>query len=254
MISFPKTPNSVRVPIFQTGCLKAEFDSTYPIHLNGIISQNEFQESINKINRSVSQKKSLLILAIVFCLSTVSGVILIIVGAIKHSESHYDGFPVLSGEITNSNSHNDRCSVLIGVGIGLGIIGMIFCAFGCLITQFPRVVRMRKVIAEESMKYASRSPIPCSWRLDTSSVWSQGYGYPRNNRLHYHLVIDIGRSVAPGRVLYQSKPVAPESTSIFERQYNYAPPLYFSTLAGFCSNCSAPKRDSSATFCASCGQ
>ncbi|CAF4636822.1 unnamed protein product, partial [Rotaria magnacalcarata] len=52
MIGVPVNSNSVYVPMVQTGCLKAEFDSTYPIHLNGIISQHEFQESIHKINFS----------------------------------------------------------------------------------------------------------------------------------------------------------------------------------------------------------
>ena len=47
---------------FLAGCLKAEFDSTYPIHLNGIISQDEFRESIHRINRTFPSNKILIIL------------------------------------------------------------------------------------------------------------------------------------------------------------------------------------------------
>ncbi|CAF5047634.1 unnamed protein product [Rotaria sp. Silwood1] len=143
---------------------------------------------------------------------------------------------------------------LSGVGIALTAFEPMFSDFGCCMIQFGRVARIRQAIAEESMKYSSRSPIPCSWRLDTSRVWLQGYRYRHNNQLVYHLVIDIGRSAAPGSVLYQSNQVAPEPTSIYGRQDYYAPPPYSSTSTGFCSNCSAPKNDSSAKFCSSCGQ
>ncbi|CAF3730892.1 unnamed protein product [Rotaria sp. Silwood1] len=216
MIDVPLNPNSVHIPLVSAGCLKVEFDSTYPIHLNGIISQYEFQESIKKINR---------------------GIIFFIIGGTTRINSRYKGF-----------------SVLIGVGIAFTTIGSIFFAFGCFAIQSRRIARMRQAIAEESMKYSSRSPIPCSWRLDTSRVWFQGYRYRHNNQLVYHLVIDIGRSAAPGSVLYQSNQVAPEPTSIYGRQDYYAPPPYSSTSTGFCSNCSAPKNDSSAKFCSSCGQ
>ncbi|CAF1496831.1 unnamed protein product [Rotaria sp. Silwood1] len=237
MMDVPLNPNSVHIPLVSAGCLKVEFDSTYPIHLNGIISQYEFQESIKKINRRISSNKSLLILAILFGLSIIGGIIFFIIGGTTRINSRYKGF-----------------SVLIGVGIAFTTIGSIFFAFGCFAIQSRRIARMRQAIAEESMKYSSRSPIPCSWRLDTSRVWFQGYRYRHNNQLVYHLVIDIGRSAAPGSVLYQSNQVAPEPTSIYGRQDYYAPPPYSSTSTGFCSNCSAPKNDSSAKFCSSCGQ
>jgi len=32
--------------------MKTEFDSSYPVHLNGIISPEEFQDSIARINSS----------------------------------------------------------------------------------------------------------------------------------------------------------------------------------------------------------
>ncbi|CAF3067770.1 unnamed protein product [Rotaria sp. Silwood2] len=76
---------------------------------------------------------------------------------------------------------------------------------------------MQQAIAEESMKYSSRLPIPRSWTLDTSRVWFQGYGYRHNNQLVYHLFIDISHSAASGSVLYQLNQVAPDPASIYER-------------------------------------
>ncbi|CAM4851707.1 unnamed protein product [Rotaria magnacalcarata] len=45
MLIAPVYPNSVTIPMIQTGCMKTGFDPTYPIYLNGIISQDEFEQS-----------------------------------------------------------------------------------------------------------------------------------------------------------------------------------------------------------------
>ncbi|CAF3468665.1 unnamed protein product [Rotaria socialis] len=216
MIGVPVNSNSVYVPMVQTGCLKAEFDSTYPIHLNGIISQHEFQESINKIN---------------------AGMIFFIIGG-----------------IANVNSREYRFPVLIGVGIALTTFGSLFFAFGCCAVQWRRVARMRQAITEESMKYSSRSPIPCSWRLNISRTFVGGYGYYNNNHIIYHLVIDIGRAAFERSGMYQSNQVVPLPTSSIGGYYNYAaPPSYSAQLTGYCSHCSQPRPDLSAKFCSSCG-
>ncbi|CAF4367476.1 unnamed protein product, partial [Rotaria sordida] len=73
MIGVLTNSNSVRIPIVQTGCCKAEFDSTYPVHLNGIISKDEFRKSINKINRIISSNKNLIILTVAFALTIIIG-------------------------------------------------------------------------------------------------------------------------------------------------------------------------------------
>ncbi|CAF3835123.1 unnamed protein product [Rotaria sp. Silwood1] len=137
MISFPTMLDSVHVPMVQNGCSKAEFDSTYPIHLHGIISQNEFQDSINNINRRISSNKILVTGAIVWALSTISGIILFIIDGITSGDSHDDGFPVL-----------------VAVGFALCGIGMIVFALGCFITLSRRGTRMIEAIAEESVKYS----------------------------------------------------------------------------------------------------
>jgi len=71
----------------------------------------------------------------------------------------------------------------------------------------------------------------------------------------FQLVIDIGRSVAPGSGVYYSNQVAAETTSVFGRQNNYPPPPYSgqSATIGFCSRCNAPRQDFIAKFCPSCG-
>ncbi|CAF2871636.1 unnamed protein product [Rotaria sp. Silwood2] len=236
MIGVPINPNSVYIPMIQTGCFKSEFDSTYPIHLNGIINQQEFRESINKINRRISSNKILIIFTIGFCLTIIIGIIFFIVGGITNINSGKHGFPVL-----------------IGVGIAITAIGPIVCACGCFMIQSRRLGRLQQAISEESIKYSSRSPIGCSWRLDTSRAWFRGYGYHHNTQLVYHLVIDIGRSSNGRNLLYQSNQVAPDPTYFYEQQDNYAPPPYYSQLAAFCAHCNSPRQDLSAKFCSSCG-
>jgi hypothetical protein len=152
--------------------LKAEFDSTYPIHLNGIISQEEFRDSIQRINRSISLSIAFLVLAIVFGLSMIGGVICFIVGGVTAANSYSFGFPAL-----------------IGVGIAITTIGSIIFSVGCCTVQLRRASRMRQAIAAESMKYSSRSPTPCSWRLDTTRHCVGGYGNSYNNQILYHVSV-----------------------------------------------------------------
>ncbi len=51
---------------------------------------------------------------------------------------------------------------IMGAGIGLIIFKVIFVIVRLIIIIPRRRARMREAIAEESMKYSSRSPIPCS--------------------------------------------------------------------------------------------
>ncbi|CAF1352565.1 unnamed protein product [Adineta steineri] len=237
MIGIPVNPNSVYIPVVQTGCLKAEFDSTYPIHLNGIINENEFQESIHKINHTIASRKILLIVGIIFILSIITGIILFIVGAVTATSSFQRrGFPAL-----------------IGVGVAITILGIIFFAISCCTLQFRRADRMRQAIAEESRKYSSRSPIPCSWRLDSTTSYGGYYGNQHRHQIVYHLVIDIGRSIAPGSVAYYPNQIAPDQSISFGGQSNYAPPPYPGQSTGFCSQCNAPRQALTSQFCSSCG-
>lgn len=151
------------------GCLKAEFDSTYPIHLNGIISPDEYRHSINRINQTISSNKILLILAIVFIVSIIGGMIFFIVGGVTGVRSHTFGFPPL-----------------IIVGIVVTAVGSILFSIGCCLVQVQRASKLRQAISEESMKYSSR-PIPCSWRLETTRYFYGGYGNHYNNHIINHV-------------------------------------------------------------------
>jgi hypothetical protein len=125
--------------------MKTEFDSTYPIHLNGIISPDEFRVSMDNINRAMATNARL-ILAVLAVLCYIGGIVLFAAGGITASGK--SGFPPL-----------------VGVGIGLFILGVLLLSVGCVLVQVRRTNKMRAAIAEESRKYATRLPTPCSWRL-----------------------------------------------------------------------------------------
>ncbi|CAF0864973.1 unnamed protein product [Adineta steineri] len=237
MIEVPVNSNSVYIPVVRIGGFKSEFDSTYLVRLNGIINQNEFEESIYKINNVPAERKALLIVGIIFILSITIGLILFIVGGVTAANSSgRRGFPVL-----------------IGVAIGITIFGMIFCSIAFRILISRRRDRMRQAVAEESRKYSSRSPIPCSWRLDTKTTYAGYYGKQHQFRIDYQLVIDIGHSIAPGSVSYHRNQIAPYQTIASGEQSNYAPPPYSGQSTGFCPQCNAPRQASTSQFCSSCG-
>ncbi|CAF3878292.1 unnamed protein product [Rotaria sordida] len=240
MITVPLYPNSVHIPMINIGCCKSKFDSTYPIHLNGIISKEDFHESISRINRTILSNKILIFLSIIFCLSIMVGIIIF----------HHLSYEFLT------------------IGIILIISESILLIIGCYIIKLQRIRRMRHAISKESMIYSTRSPIPCSWRLDTMTHFVGRYGIYRNNHLGYHnnfalmnlyylfqLVIDIGRTTASESVVYYSNQDVPDPTSVIGRHNITAPPPYSdqSTIE-FCSRCGTSRQDLTGKFCSPCGQ
>ncbi|CAF4914524.1 unnamed protein product [Rotaria sp. Silwood1] len=240
MITVPLNPTSVHIPMINIGCCKSKFDSTYPIHLNGIISKEDFHKSISKINRTISSNKILICLSIIFCLSIISGIMLLY---------HF--------------SYEFRT-----IGIIVIIFGSILFGIGWYTIKLRCIRQMRHAIAEESKIYSSRSPIPCSWRLDTMTHFVGRYGIYRNNHLGYHnnftlmnfyylfqLVIDIGRSTSPESVLYYSNQDGVNSTSVIGGHNNMIPPPYSAqSTIEFCSRCGASRQDLTSKICSSCGQ
>jgi hypothetical protein len=148
--------------IISAGCCKAEFDSTYPIHLNGIIRQDEFQQSIGMINQAMSMRTSQIIVGLIAALLIIGGIVLFIAAGVTNASSHTSGFPPL-----------------VAVGLVLLFCGIIFIIFAQIIVQSRRTDRMRKAVAHESAKYSIRSPTPCSWRLHSTRISVGGY---RNRR------------------------------------------------------------------------
>ncbi|CAF3994692.1 unnamed protein product [Rotaria sordida] len=169
MIGVLTNSNSVRIPIVQTGCCKAEFDSTYPVHLNGIISKDEFRKSINKINHPDSSNKNLKILIVASILSMIIEFVCCVVAPAANT--------------------NTQLVALLVAGNILMAIGSIILGCSCCIIHSRRAARLRQAIADESIKYSSRSPTPCSWRLDTSTTRFGGYGNHRNRQVVYHVCI-----------------------------------------------------------------
>ena len=153
------------------GCCKSEFDSTYPIRLNGIIGQNEFQQSIANINQAGSSSRIyLLILLVVFISVSVLGFVVTIVGVSVAVESDSVPFPVF-----------------LGVGMGLMVVGMLACSIGSCIIQSRVSAHVQKVVTEESAKYSTRIP-PCSWRLNPLT-FSSGYGRNQRTAVIYRVSI-----------------------------------------------------------------
>jgi hypothetical protein len=63
----------------------------------------------------------------------------------------------------------------------------------------------------------------------------------------------MGRPNVPESGTHSSNQVVYVSTILSGRQYDSAPPPYPVQPAGFCSQCSAPRHDTTAKFCSSCG-
>ena len=132
--------------------MRTEFDSTYPTELNGIITADEFQISINRINRMMISKRMLLrFLQVFISITTITGIVLIIMSAMnkKSKSSSHLFYPL---------------SIAGAVIVATGVI--IYALSVCFI-QAQRSTRTRRTIAQESMKYALKSPIPSIWRLET---------------------------------------------------------------------------------------
>ena len=149
-----------------------EFDSTYPIHLNGIISQHEFHESIENINRTISSKRPLIIWAVLFAVSIIGGMGLFIAGGVTSAMSGSSGFPTL-----------------VIVGFVIFGLGMALTIVFCCVVQRRQLSRLHAAVARESAKYSGRSSAPCSWRLDTM-VKAAGYHNSSRIRFSNHVSSD----------------------------------------------------------------
>jgi hypothetical protein len=108
-----------------------------PIHLHGIISSDEFRDSIDKINRANHSNRVLILLRILMSFTLISRIIFLISGMI----------------ITVNDGHEHF--YFIPIGILVMAIGGCFsmCLYRKINIQHDRRIR-------ESMKYSSRLPIP----------------------------------------------------------------------------------------------
>ena len=140
------------------------------MHLNGIIHQDEYRESIANINRVTQSSTSLMISGLITALCIIGGMVLFIAGGMTAAMSRKSGFPVL-----------------VGIGVGLFLAGMIFFVVAFFNIHSKRSVQLHRAIAQESAKYSNRSPIPCSWRLNVTRIFTGGFHRQRHARLIYHV-------------------------------------------------------------------
>lgn len=155
---------------FAAACFQTQFDATYPIHLNGIIRQDEFVDSIENINRSMDTTKEILVLIIIFVVSLLFGLIFVSLGvalAVRLSSLTY--------------------LIMAGIAGVFFIFAFIFSIASSFILRSKRSGRLREAIRRESMKYSERSPIPCSWRLDTSSFYASAYEKRRSTEMIFYV-------------------------------------------------------------------
>jgi hypothetical protein len=96
------------------------------------------------------------------------------------------------GPVIAVNSDTYRLPETMFVGMGLMVFGSIFFASAAIIISYRRTTRMRQAIAEESMKYSSRST-PCSWRLEATTSYFGGCG--NSTRANPHVsIINLSKS------------------------------------------------------------
>ncbi|CAF3913388.1 unnamed protein product [Adineta steineri] len=239
MIVTPVHPNSIKISLVQTGCCKSEFDSTYPQRLHGIISFEEFGESIQNINQQISSRKPRIFVMLICILLVIASIVLFVVGGILAKNSGTGGFPIL-----------------IIIAMVVFIVAFLFLSIGFLVIRRRRATKMRRAIANESIKYARRSPKPCSWRLNTFRYVTGRYRGHRRVVVIYSLMIDIANSVVSTNqnIPTQFNQVAPRPVSTFNQQNSIPPPYSGQPVGRFCSQCGTPRQNLTVKFCPTCGQ
>ena len=155
---------------YLAGCCEWEFDSIYPIQLNGIIRQEEFVESTENLNRAINSKKDSIICWVLVIVCLVLGSILFIVGGILANVSDSTFF-----------------SIMVAIGIGVCVVGCLIICCCSYIIQSKVDNRLRQAVRQESQKYSNSNPVPCSWRLDSTRGLHSSYFGCRNRRPPYHV-------------------------------------------------------------------
>ncbi|UJR11558.1 hypothetical protein I4U23_015738 [Adineta vaga] len=95
MIFVPTNENTIYIPTINKGCLKREFDSKYPNRLNGIITANQFKESMNNINKIISSRVFKIIARLILFICVLGGILLIILSNTAFPKPNLYGFPII---------------------------------------------------------------------------------------------------------------------------------------------------------------
>ncbi|CAF1222365.1 unnamed protein product [Adineta steineri] len=215
----PIHPDTVTIHMVKTSCCKPEFDSDYPTRLNGIIRQDEFEESIANINETISSIPNIIV-TFILLIFAIGGFIIFVFSGIEASNPKIHGY------------------ALLGAGIGIFLVGVLSAIFGCCIAGLTLSHRMRPAVANESNKYCTRSPTPCTWRLVSKIACRGRHGQGRITVIR-HIVIDIGHfvGIANKSVPPQYNQPTPsfsqynQPTSFFSQKKNTTPPPQYSSLS-----------------------
>ncbi|CAF1218028.1 unnamed protein product [Adineta ricciae] len=231
MIGNARNSRSIYISMVSNGCCDTRFDTSYPNQLNGIINPDEFQESLDNVNKSVISIPLLIICVLFPFLCVLGGGALLIVGATMSSDS----------------AANLSVSFL-AIGGGILGFGLVAIMGGVCVMQAIQTSRMRKAVAKESEKYCNRLSVPCAWRLNTTTVVVAGYKGKRSSRRIHTLVIMIG-ATGPSETAQPSNQMSLQPASTFAQRNQVFP-----STAQFCSQCGAPRQNQIAKFCSRCGQ
>lgn len=148
MTAVPSSFDSVTIRVMPSG-----FDSEYPIiHPDANISRDEYQQSIANINRVYLSEPSpgLFVMGCVWSV-TIGGLMML-----------------CCREPTNYVFS----TLLLSCGIVLMCISPVCLCFQCSAQMTEYENRLQAAIAKESAKYSMRSPIGCTWRLETINITS----------------------------------------------------------------------------------
>ncbi|CAF0824708.1 unnamed protein product [Adineta steineri] len=228
MIGIPLHTKSISIRLDGSGFFETGFDPTYPHDLYGIISPDEFQESMNRINHPfLSMKKEFCIICTISLFLVTLGICLIIAA---------------------QTTTNPNIEILLGIGILTANFGLWPSCFLCSIIPCVRDRKLLQAVEKESIKYSCRSPIPCAWRLENSTNTMA-----RNGNDFCRLVIDIGRIMVTKGEMHDSNQVTSVPISLSQHQDNSMPPPYSAQIPRFCSQCNAPRQNLTTKFCSLCG-
>ena len=149
------------------GCCRIEFDSSYLNRLNGIISQNDFAESMTNINQFNTLKK-----AVHYLCRTVCNIF---------SSARWDCLWVAALHRAHRGYR-----FLVFIGFGVLFLAMMATTVSCCFLQRKWFKQLQQAIANESVKYSNRSQMPCRWRLNTTRPIS-GFHDKRNMYSAYYV-------------------------------------------------------------------
>jgi hypothetical protein len=133
------------------GCGSLQFNSEYPQELNGIITPEEFYQSMANINKAHRQTFWEVFFAWFGGLCAVAGFVLLVCLSIKTIQDHAVA-PVIIGGL---------CLLVLG--------GVISVSTGIML-KYSRPIRVRNALADESSKYSTRFMLPFTWREEKRCI------------------------------------------------------------------------------------